>query len=57
MLNVVYDPFLTKTTTISEMISFMKLFTLFVLSRASDNTTSQDIGGMDAWAPRSPPLF
>ena len=25
-------------------------FTLFVLSRASDNTTSQNIGGTDAWA-------
>jgi len=46
-------------------------FTLFVLSRASDNTTSQNIEGTDAWAvphltflggtvppvlPRSPPL-
>ena len=45
-------------------------FTLFILSRASDNTTSQNIGGRDAWAvphlkfwgtvapspPRSPPL-
>ena len=26
------------------------VFTLFVLSRASDNTTSQNIGGTDAWA-------
>ena len=25
-------------------------FTLFVFSRASDNTTSQNIGGKDAWA-------
>src|SRR6218665_10496 len=46
-------------------------FTLFILSRASDNTTSQNIGGTDAWAvphlkfwgnrlpqpPRSPPLL
>src|SRR6218665_2425886 len=71
MLNVVYDPFLTRTTTISEKNSFMTPFfkTLFVLSRASDNTTSQNIGGTDAWAvphlkffldrppvpPRSPP--
>jgi len=45
-------------------------FTLFVLSRASDNTISQNIGGTDAWAvphlkffgdrppvpPRSPPM-
>src|SRR6218665_3377750 len=46
MLNVVYDPFLTSTTTISEKNSFMtQFFTLFVLSRASDNTTSQNIGG------------
>jgi len=29
-------------------------FTLFVLSRASDNTTSQNIGGTDAWAVPSP---
>ena len=29
--------------------------TLFVLSRASHNTTSQNIGGMDAWAIPSPP--
>src|SRR6218665_2726098 len=51
-------------------ISFMTpFFTLFVLSRASDYTTSQNIGGTDAWAvphltflgglspPRSPPLI
>jgi len=25
-------------------------FTLLLLSRASDNTTSQNIGGTDAWA-------
>src|SRR6218665_453629 len=45
-------------------------FTLFIFSHASDNTTSQNIGGTDAWAvphlkflggpspsgPRSPPL-
>ena len=43
MLNVVYDPFLTRTTTISENNSFMTpFFTLFVLSRASDNNTSQN---------------
>src|SRR6218665_1923866 len=57
MLNVVYDPFLTRKT---------PFFTLFKLSRASDNTTSLNIGGTDAWAvppphilgdrPRSPPL-
>src|SRR6218665_820084 len=73
MLNVVYDPFLTRKATISEKNSFMTpFFTLFVLSRESENTTSQNIGGTDAWAvpppqilggdrppspPRSPPLL
>src|SRR6218665_4028319 len=57
MLNVVYDHFLTRKT---------QLFTLFVLSRTSNNTTSQNIGGgTNAWilggtvppVPlRSPPL-
>src|SRR6218665_537810 len=74
VLNVVYDPFFTRKTTISEKNSLMTPFlkTLFVLSRASDNTTFQNIGGTDAWAvpptsnfiggtvslcpPRSPPL-
>ena len=37
----IYDPFLTRKT---------PFFTLFILSRASDNTTSQNIGGTDAWA-------
>src|SRR6218665_4001758 len=56
----------------SEKNSVMTLFfTLFVLSRASDNTASQNIRGTDAWAvphlkfwgtvprvpPRSPPLY
>ena len=52
MLNVVYDPFLTRTTTISEKNKFLydTFFTLFVLSRASDNTTSKNIGGTNAWA-------
>jgi len=36
MLNVVYDPFLTRKT---------PFFTLFILSHAFDNTTSQNIGG------------
>ena len=45
-LNVVYDPFFTRKTTISEKNSLTTpFFTLFVLSRASDNTTSQNIGG------------
>src|SRR6218665_2753157 len=62
MLNVVYDDFLTRK---------LSFFTLFILSRRSDNTTSQNIGGTNAWAvpppqilggtvppvpPRSPPL-
>src|SRR6218665_2777379 len=61
MLNVVYDHFLTRKT---------QFFTLFMLSRTSDNTTSQNIGETNAWAvpppqiwgtvpqspPRSPPL-
>src|SRR6218665_3886102 len=38
-LNVLYDPFLIRKTTISENNSFMTpFFTLFLLSRASDNT-------------------
>src|SRR6218665_2729821 len=61
MFNVVYDHFLTRKT---------PFFTLFILSRTSDNTASQNIGGTNAWAvphlkfwggtvppspPRSPP--
>src|SRR6218665_3801826 len=58
MLNVVYDPFLTRATTISEKNSFMTpFFTLFVLSHASDNTTSQNIGGTDAWAVPPPQIL
>src|SRR6218665_3636839 len=46
VLNVEYDPFFTRKTTISENNSLTTpFFTLFVLSRASDNTTSQNIGG------------
>src|SRR6218665_2894582 len=71
MSYVIYDPFFTRKTPISENNSFMTPFsTLFVLSRASDNTTSQNIGRTDAWAvphleflgdrppvpPRSPPM-
>src|SRR6218665_939490 len=40
MLNVIYDHFLTRKT---------QFFTLFMLSRTSDNTTSQNIGGTNAW--------
>src|SRR6218665_1632761 len=36
-----YDHFLTRKT---------QFFTLFMLSRTSDNTTSQNIGGTNAWA-------
>ena len=72
MLNVVYDPFFTRKSAISENNSLTTpFFTLFVLSRASDNTTSPNIGETDAWAvptsnfggtvpqspPRSPPLI
>ena len=42
------------------MISFNNyrpFFTLFILSRASDNTTSQDIGGTDAWAVPPPRIW
>src|SRR6218665_548165 len=46
VLNVVYDPFFTRKTTISEKNSLTTpFFILFVLSRPSDNTTSQNIGG------------
>src|SRR6218665_1538682 len=62
MLIVVYDHFLTRKP---------PFFTLFILSRTSDNTASQNIGGTNAWAvphlkfwgdrppspPRSPPLI
>ena len=62
MLNVIFDPFLARKT---------PFFTLFILSRASDNNTSLNIRGTNAWAvphlkfcgdrppspPRSPPLF
>src|SRR6218665_1253831 len=41
MLNVVYDHFLTRKT---------QFFTLFMLSRTSNNTTFQNIGGTNAWA-------
>src|SRR6218665_2280773 len=58
MLNVVYDHFLIRKT---------QFFTLFMLSRTSDNTTSKNIGGANGpppkiggdrppVPPRSPPL-
>src|SRR6218665_3156303 len=47
--NVVYYPFFTRKTSISEKNSLITpFFTRFLLSRASDNT-SQNIGGTDAW--------
>ena len=42
MLNVVYDPFLTRKTFFYSV--------QFILSHASDNTTYQNIGGTNAWA-------
>ena len=45
MLNVIYDPFLTRKT---------PFFTRFILSGASDNTTSQNIGE-DQCMGRPPP--
>jgi len=41
MLNVIFDPFLTGKT---------PFLTLFILSRTSDNTTTLNIGGTNAWA-------
>src|SRR6218665_1879188 len=48
MLNVVYDHFLTRKP---------PLFTLFILSLTSDNTTSQNIGGTNARAVPPPQTF
>src|SRR6218665_3053244 len=45
MLNDIYDHFLTRKA---------PFFTLFILSRTSDNTASQNIGGTNAWAVPSP---
>src|SRR6218665_2244538 len=43
---VVYDPFFTRKSTISEKNSLTPIFfTLFELSRPSHNTNSQNIGG------------
>src|SRR6218665_3891841 len=48
MLNVVYDHFLTRKP---------PFFTLFILSRTSDNTASQNIGGNNAWAAPPPKIW
>src|SRR6218665_2599694 len=45
LLDIVHDPFLTRKT---------PFFTLFILSHTSDNTTSQNIGGTNAWAVPQP---
>src|SRR6218665_1721210 len=51
VLNTIYDPLFTRKNPISENNSLVTpFFTLFLLSRSSDNTTSQNIGGTDAWA-------
>src|SRR6218665_3621695 len=51
LLNVVHDLFFTRKTTISEKnFLITPFFTLFVLSRASDNITSLNIGETNAWA-------
>src|SRR6218665_2834431 len=48
--NVVYDPFLTRTTTISEKNSFMTPFLLCSSFRAHPTTLLLKIlGGTDAW--------
>src|SRR6218665_1756042 len=45
-------------TTISQQNSVITpFFTLFVLSRASDNTTYQNIGGTDSWADLPPQIW
>src|SRR6218665_2612515 len=48
MLNVVYDHFLTRKT---------QFFTLFMLSRTSDNTTSQNIWGDHCMGRPPPQIF
>src|SRR6218665_794094 len=48
VLNFLYYPFLTRKT---------PFFTLFILSHVSDNTTSQNIGGTNAWAVPPPQIF
>jgi len=54
MLNVVYDFCTTLSSQQKPLFhkkdSFLSHFFLLVLSRASDNITSQNIGGTDAWA-------
>ena len=49
MLNVIYVLSHKKTLFHTKFLDDT-FFTQFVLSHASDNTTSQNIGGTDAWA-------
>src|SRR6218665_2185724 len=56
--NVVHDSFFTRKTRISEINSLITPFlTLFVLLRASHNTTSQNTGETDAWPSPPHPKF
>ena len=58
LLNVVYDLFFTRKSTISEKNSLIApFFTLFVLSRASNNTTSLNIGGNQYMGRPPPQIF
>src|SRR6218665_3517200 len=60
MFNVVlsYMTLSSQKNTTSEKNSFItSFFTLFVLSRASDNTASQNIRGTDEWAVPPPQIL
>jgi len=58
MLNVVYEPFLTRTTAISEKNSFMTLFLLCSYFCAHPATLLLKIlGGTDAWAVPPPQIL
>src|SRR6218665_2983338 len=59
MLNVVYDPFLTRTTTISEKNSFMTPFFIICSYFRAHPTTLflKILGGTDAWAVTPPEIF
>jgi len=52
-----YGLFLTRKIFISEKFLDDTFLTQLVLSHASDNTTSQNIGGTDAWAVPPPKNF
>src|SRR6218665_2196802 len=59
MLNVVYDPFLTRTTTISEKNSFMTpfLYSVRTFARIRQHYFSKYWRGTDAWAVTPPEIF